>query len=297
MVADPMNLWNDYYIARSIPDALDALAESQGTSQVIAGGTDLLLDLQQGRHDPVYRLVDVTEIPEMGRIEIKQGELFIGAAATHKKISQSELVRKHGYALAVASGMVGGPQVRNTATIGGNVAHGLPAADGTIALMALDAFAEVVSTSGARRLPLADLFLGPGKSTLQQGNQILKGFYIQLNQPAQASAFQRVMRPQGVAIAILNVAIWLQRNESTIEDIRIVMGPAGPVPRRLSVMESVLRGREICQETLSEARSMMLGETNFRTSRHRSTKTYRQEMASVLFENTLHRAYNLSQIG
>jgi len=297
MVADPMNLWNDYFVARSIHDALEAMVESQGTARIIAGGTDLLLDLQQGRSDPVHLLVDVTEIPEMGKIEIRQGELFIGAAVTHKKITQSELIREHGYALAIASGLIGGPQVRNSATLGGNVAHALPAADGTIALMALDASAEIVSTSGTRRLPLADLFLGPGKSILQEENQILTGFYMDLRQPGQASAFQRVMRPQGVAIAILNIAIWLQRKQNVIEDIRIVMGPAGPVPRRLSAMESVLIEQEICQDTLASARSAMLGETNFRTSRHRSTKNYRQEMGSVLFEDTLHRAFELSQVG
>lgn len=296
MVADPMNLWNDYFIARSIHDALDALVESQGAARIIAGGTDVILDLQQGRSNPVHLLVDVSEIPEMGKIEIRQGELFIGAAVTHKKISQSNLIRRHGYALAVASGLIGGPQVRNTATIGGNVAHALPAADGTIALMALDAKAEVVSTSESRRVPLADLFLGPGKSILQEGNQILTGFYIDLHQPCQASAFQRVMRPQGVAIAILNIAIWVQRKDSAIEDIRIVMGPAGPVPHRLAAMESVLRGQGICQDALAAARSAMLGETNFRTSRHRSTQNYRQEMASVLFEDTLHRAFSLSQV-
>ncbi len=295
LVADPMNLWNEYYIARSISDALKALSESHGVARIIAGGTDLLLDLQQGRGEHVYRLVDVTGIPEMGIIEIRNGELFIGAAATHKNISQSNLVHKHGYALAVASGLIGGPQVRNTATIGGNVAHALPAADGTIALMALDASAEVVSTSGTKRLPLVDLFLGPGESILQQGNRILTGFYLKLNQPGQASAFRRIMRPQGVAIAILNTAIWIQMGGNVVEGVRIVMGPAGPVPRRLTATEAVLMGQSISDEILEEAISSIHEETKFRTSRHRSTKEYRLDMAAVLFEDTIKQAIWISQ--
>jgi carbon-monoxide dehydrogenase medium subunit len=193
--------------------------------------------------------------------------------------------------------MIGGPQVRNTATIGGNVAHALPAADGSIALMALDATVEIVSSAGTRRLPMADLFLGPGKSILHHGSQILTGFYINLRQSGQASAFRRIMRPQGVAIAILNVAVWLQRNGDILDDIRISIGPSGPVPRRLSAMEMALRGRDINVESLSDAKSAMLNETNFRTSRHRSTREYRQDMAEVLFEETLLSAFKSAKGG
>lgn len=173
-----MTLWQNYHIARSIDDALEALAKAPGDSQIIAGGTDLLLDIQQGRHAPVHTLVDVTEISEMMRLAILDDELFVGASVPHKLIVTSPLITTHCAALAEASGMIGGPQVRNSATIGGNVAHALPAADGTIALMALDASAEIADASGRRRIPLGSLFEGPGKSTLRHQFEILTGFYV-----------------------------------------------------------------------------------------------------------------------
>jgi carbon-monoxide dehydrogenase medium subunit len=133
--------------------------------------------------------------------------------------------------------------VRNVATLGGNVAHALPAADGTIALLALDATAEIVSLEGRRRVPMEQLFAGPGQSTLQPRGEILVGFLLQRRGPGQASAFRRVMRPQGVAIAILNTAIWLERQEGCIRDIRIAVGPAGPTPFRARQTEATLRGK------------------------------------------------------
>ena len=149
-----MSLWKNYYIARSVTDALEVLEGSSGNCAIAAGGTDLFLELQQGKREHVDTIIDVTEIPHLCSIEIRNGELFIGAAVNHRRISQSKVIKEHCSALAIASGLIGGPQVRNVATIGGNVAHALPAADGTIALMALDAHAEVVNTHVKTSLPL-----------------------------------------------------------------------------------------------------------------------------------------------
>ena len=148
-----MNLWQNYHLAQSVDDALHALTNAPGDALIIGGGTDLLLDLQQGRHPPVHTLVDVTQIPEMTKLEIRAGELWIGAGVPHRKIVQAPLVREHAQALHEACGLIGGPQVRNTATLGGNVAHSPPAADGTIALMSLDAQAEIAGLNGRRRVP------------------------------------------------------------------------------------------------------------------------------------------------
>ncbi|MBC8496104.1 MAG: FAD binding domain-containing protein, partial [Chloroflexi bacterium] len=161
-----MNLWKKYHNSQTVSDALQVLADAPGEAILIAGGTDLMLDLQQGNRPPVHTLVDVTAIPEMTALEIRDGELFIGASVPHARITKSSIVQEHAAALATASGLVGGPQVRNTATLGGNVAHALPAADGTIALIALDAEAEVASLGERRRVPLEQLFAGPGESTL-----------------------------------------------------------------------------------------------------------------------------------
>ncbi len=289
-----MKLWENYHVAHSVDDALLVLKRAPGDAQIIAGGTDLLLDIQQGRHKPVHTFVDVNDIPEMTALEIRGGELFIGASVPHREITSSDVIQDHCRALATASGLIGGPQVRNTATIGGNVAHALPAADGTIALVSLDAQAEVASRSGQRRLPLVDLFLGPGESALKPRDEVLTGFYVGLSESGQASAFNRIMRPQGVAIAILNLAVWLHRTDDIIKDVRIAVGPSGPVPRRMLEAENVLRGQPLTDLSIARAHEAVLGEASFRTCRHRATEEYRRRMVGVLLDNTLREAFDRS---
>ncbi len=237
-----MTYWKNYHIAQDIADALQALAAAPGDVRIVAGGTDLLLDLQQGRHAPVDTLVDVTRVNEMCRLEVRQDGLYIGAGLPLNQVVASPLVLEHAQALHEAAGLVGGPQVRNTATLGGNVAHALPAADGTIALLALDAQAEVASLGWPPPHPDAGAVPGPGRSALDPRQDVLVGFYLPLRQAGQASAHHRVMRPQGVAIAILNMAVWLQREGDRIGEVRIALGPAGPIPQRARAAESALQG-------------------------------------------------------
>ena len=156
-----MNLWQQYLRPTSVTEAVTALTSAPGPALPLAGGTDILLDLQQGRHSPVHTIVDLTEIPEMKCLELRDGSLFIGAGVPLSRIARDPLVASHAQALIEACDLVGGPQVRNVATLGGNVAHALPAADGTIGLMCLDAQAEVAGTGGNRRVPMPDLSSAP----------------------------------------------------------------------------------------------------------------------------------------
>lgn len=282
-----MTAWKHYYLAKSVQDALQVLSAIQGSARPIAGGTDFLLDLQQGRHPPVDTLVDITHIPELNSLEIRQQELFIGAAAPLSKIVASPLVSQHARALSEACGLIGGPQVRNTATLGGNVAHALPAGDGTIALLALDAQAEIASGDGNRRVPVQELFSGPGRTSLDVRKEILSGFYLPLAKEMQSSTHRRVMRPQGVAIAILNMAVWVSRDQRGLADIRISVGPAGPVPLRARQTESFLRGQIPAEGIMEQATRVLLSEASFRTSPHRATAEYRQHIAGVLLKETL----------
>jgi CO/xanthine dehydrogenase FAD-binding subunit len=288
---DPMTLWQNYHVAYTVKDALEVLSSAQGISKIIAGGTDLLLELQQGRHPPVDTLVDITQIPEISKIEKQDFSIFIGSAVTHNIISESQVIQENCNALAIASGLIGGPQVRNTGTIGGNVAHALPAADATIALMALDAQAEITSLDGKKCVPLGDLFIGPGQSSLSQQSEILTGFYVPLSCPGQTSTFKRVMRPQGVAIAILNLALWMQINGDLIEETRLIIGPSGPIPKRLKSSEEVLRGVKLTSEIIDEVYHAVISETSFRTSRYRATKKYRELLTRVLLEEAINEVY------
>jgi CO/xanthine dehydrogenase FAD-binding subunit len=294
-----MTLWKNYHLAHTIPDAIQALATAPRPSRVISGGTDLLLDLQQGRHPPVHTLIDVSDVPEMGVIEIRQEHLFVGAAVPLNRVIHTPLVSEHSPALVEACALIGGPQVRNTATLGGNVGHALPAGDGTIALLSLGALAEIADANGCRQVPLENLFEGPGRSTLILERELITGFYLPLRSPrteqsGQGSAFRRVMRPQGVAIAILNMGVWVERHRDRIADIQIAVGPAGPVPHRARQAEQVLRDCAYGLEIFPPAYQAILAEAKFRTSPHRATFEYRQQMTRHLLDETLHAAWERS---
>jgi len=290
-----MSIWKHYHLATSIQDALQTLAQAHEPSRLIAGGTDLLLDLQQGRHSPVDTLVDITQVPDLTCLEVRNHSLFIGAAVPLNVITTSPLILENARALATASGLVGGPQVRNTATLGGNVGHALPAGDGTIALVALDAQVEVASLEGIRQVPILELFLGPGKSILNPVKELLTGFYLPLHSPGEGSAFSRVMRPQGVALPILNVAIWLRQGITGIEDVRVALGPAGPVPQRGYAAERVLCGMPFSEEICLKAAIALQKQVHFRTSPHRASAGYRHHLIDSLFRDVLFEAWQASE--
>ena len=136
-------------------------------------------------------------------------------------------------------------------------------------------------------MPMATLFRGPGESTLLPNEEILTGFYLPLRKPGQGSAFKRIMRPQGVAIAILNLAVWIHMHGDSILDIRIAAGPSGPVPRRLEKAEAAVRGKPLSAHVIAAAHEAALGEVSLRTSRHRATREYREDMVGVLLKTTL----------
>lgn len=278
-----MNYWDQYLLPKSINEALAMLHEGDGNAKVIAGGTDLLLDILQKRHPAVEVLIDITQIPEMRVIEHENDRIYVGGGATHNEIMANPLLQQNAQCLVQASSLIGGNQVRNVATIGGNVAHALPAGDGSIALLALDAEAEIASRASRRWIALEDLFLGPRKPAFDSHKEILVRFRFPLLEAGESTIFQRVMRPQGMAIAILNMATWMRKSvEGIIEDIRIAIGPAGPKPLRARKTEESFRGKEVNEETLSEAVIALLEEVRLRTSPHRATRAYREHLLSVL---------------
>ena len=286
-----MTLWQSYLQPKTLAEALHAFATAPKPVIPIAGGTDLLLDLDQGRHPPVQTLVDVTGIQELLALEIRGSRLFIGAGIPVGRITVDSLVSNHAQALIEACILIGGPQVRNVATLGGNVAHALPAADGTIALLALDAQVEITGISGNRLLPFSDMFLGPGKSVLKHGEEIIVGFYLPLKIANQASCFKRIMRPQGVALPIINLAIWLHREEDTINDIRIAVGPGAPTPWRALDAERLVMGKAINEDNTDAALESLLNHIGFRSSPRRASSDYRRHLVESLFRDTLSTAW------
>jgi len=287
-----MNLWQEYKRPASISEAIQALTSATGSVMPIAGGTDLLLDLKQGRHAPVHTLIDLTFVTEMKALELRGDELYIGAAVAVNRVATDPLVGTHAQALVEAANLIAGPQVRNTATIGGNVAHALPAADGTIALTALNAQAEVASPAGTRRVPFTSLFAGPGKSSLNKSEEIIAGFYLPLTKKGQASCFKRIMRPQGVALPILNCAVWLEREGEIVKDIHIAVGPGGPIPFRATEAEDTLRGQSFNEETFARTIEALLAQAKFRTSARRASADYRKHIVGGLFSDVFEAAWS-----
>jgi xanthine dehydrogenase FAD-binding subunit len=287
-----MNLWQNYVRPKNLTEAMDAFANAPRPLMPIAGGTDILLDLEQGRHSPVQTLIDVTSVAEMTLLEQRGDELYIGAAVPVNRVATTPEVAHHAQALIEACNLIAGPQVRNVATLGGNVAHALPAADGTIALLALNAVVEVASAAGTRRVPFKELFLGPGKSSLKHGEELLVGFHVPLITPHQASCFKRIMRPQGVALPILNCAVWLERENDTIKDVRIAVGPGGGTPFRATQAEDVLRGKTLNAKTFESALDALLAQAQFRTSARRASADYRRHIVGGLFKDVIETAWS-----
>jgi len=274
---------------------MEALASAPKPLAPIAGGTDLLLDLEQGRHPPVQTLVDITEVKELLALELRNDSLFLGAGVPIHQLVLNPLTGTHAQALVEACNLIGGPQVRNVATLGGNVAHALPAADGTIALLALAAEAEIASMSGTRRVPFAGLFLGPGRSVLKHGEELLVGFYLPLAKNEQASCFKRIMRPQGVALPIINLAIWLERADDKVGKIRIAVGPGAATPWRAHQAEKSLVGKSLNKESFDDALEALLAHVGFRSSPRRASADYRRHLVATLFRDTVEAAWERAE--
>lgn len=289
-----MHLWQEFRQPNSISEAIEDLINAPAPVVPIAGGTDLLLEMRQGRHEAANTLIDLTSVPEMNVIEKRGDSLYIGACVPVSQILASTLVNNNAEALIEACDLIAGPQVRNTATLGGNVAHALPAADGTIALAALGASAEIANRDGLRKLPFLELFLGPGKSAIDKTSELIAGFYIPLSHKGQASAFKRIMRPQGVALPILNCAVWLDGDERTVKDIRIAIGPGGPTPFRATVAELLMKNKILDEELIREAVKKVLEQGSFRTSPRRATSEYRKHVVAGLFSDTFNQAWERS---
>jgi carbon-monoxide dehydrogenase medium subunit len=228
----------------------------------------------------------------MTALEVRGDELYIGASVPVNRVATTPEVIIHARALTEACNLIAGPQVRNVATLGGNVAHALPAADGTIALLALNAQAEVAGLTRTRRVPFKELFVGPGKSSLKHGEELLVGFHLPLCAPHQSSCFKRIMRPQGVALPIINLAIWLERTSDVISQIRIAVGPGGPTPWSGTETEKVLIGNPLNDETFNVAVEALLAQVGFRSSARRASSDYRRHIVIGLFKDVLETAWS-----
>jgi carbon-monoxide dehydrogenase medium subunit len=294
--------WDEYHLPTTLDDALALLARYDGRARVVGGGTDLFLDLKEefytGARPHYAALIDVTRIAGANEIREQDGWIVIGCAVTHTQVVASPLIRARATALAEASGVVAGAQIRNAGTVVGNVAHALPAADSALALAIFDAEVQVVncrsSVSGQEWQPIASLYQGPGKSAVDSTREIITAIRFRPTGVNEGSAFTRIMRPQGIALPILGMAARIQsaiRNtQYTIESVAISAGPVAPTLFRATRTEEFLRGKALDEATLEHAARVLLSEAQPRTSAHRATREYRIELLPTMLRDVLTRA-------
>ena len=269
-----------------------------GRARVVGGGTDLLLEIQQGQKPVVEAMVDTSRIAGLDRISNEDDHIVIGCAVTHTQIVSDETIIRSGTCLVEGCGVIGGPQVRNVATLAGNIAHAMPAGDGSIGLLALGGEIEVADTGGHRWMPLREAFLGPGKSAIDHHRALLTRLRFPPTQAREGSAFTRIMRPQGVALPMISMAARLRLDdEDSITSIRISLGPAGPVPYLAEPAMELLMGETASPDQFGSAAEAILSSVPLRSSKHRATREYRAEMIRTHLPVILARAAERARSG
>ena len=292
-----MKLWNHYHTPHTVDEAVDLLSRYAGLAKIVAGGTDLLVDMRADYHAPHEALIDITRIPDMAAITRDGDTITLGAGVTHAQIVKSADLRANATCLVEGCGVIGGPQVRNVGTIGGNVAHALPAGDGTTSLVALDAEAEVIKDGIRQWLPIRDLFRGAGQSLLDSSRDLLIRFRFKPTASGQATAFARIMRPQGVALPVLGCAVWVSVAEGKFANARVCVAPSAPIPMRAEDVEDLLLGAPANAESIEAAITTAQATLKLRTSKYRATADYRYEMVAVLLRKTLTKAVERAETG
>lgn len=286
--------WHGYHLAQSVDEALSVLESYRGKAQVIAGGTDLALQIKE-RERNVGALVDISRLPDLKEVREDGVHLRIGALCTHSQLAQSSLIRLKATALAEAAASIGSPQIRNIGTVGGNVVNAQPAADTSIALLALDAKAVIRSSRGKETRLLEEMFVTVGRSAVDSRSQILTEFLIPLGSGFTASSFQRLARRKAVALPILNVAVSLElrQDRQSFERVNIAVGPVAPVPWRAREAEAVLKAAPTTEEVIRQACSLAAEKATPRDSL-RGSATYRKQMVKVLVYRAIRAAIERS---
>jgi CO/xanthine dehydrogenase FAD-binding subunit len=272
----------DYKIPKTLSEACNLLWDYGDQARLIAGGTDLVIALRNGDLKPSC-LIDVTNIPELRKIEERNGRIFIGAAATHSEIASSSIIKKYGRILSDAVAEIGSPQIRNVGTIGGNIINASPAADTLPPLMVLDAVARVTSREGEKEVPLPLLFKGPYETNLKPHEILINVSFKKLSSVMKTS-FVRLARREAMAIARMSVAVILQREKGKrqLKEVRISLGSVTPTPQRITDAEAILRGRTPDEERLKIA-SKKISEVMIQHSGVRPTTSYKAPVVEALF--------------
>ncbi|MGQ9787857.1 MAG: FAD binding domain-containing protein [Candidatus Hadarchaeaceae archaeon] len=278
----------EYFEPVNISEAVSLLQKYGDDAKIIAGGTDLLVDIKEEKIKPKF-LVSVMKIPDLRCIVEDGMELSIGAATTLAEIEESQIIKERYGLICEAVKELGTVQVRNMATIGGNICNAIPSADMPPALVALDARLKIVGVNGERTLQLEEFFVGVRKTRLK--NELLKEIVVKRPPERSGTAFIKLARTSE-DLAIFNTAVRVKLNKDNIcEEARIVVGGGiGPTVLRSKEAEKFIEGRRLDEETINKAAEVSAQGLQCRADSIRAPPEYKIEVGKVLVRRALMRA-------
>jgi CO/xanthine dehydrogenase FAD-binding subunit len=280
----------EYFQPGSLKEAVDLMTEYGNVGKVLAGGTDVLVNMKNGRIAPEV-LVDIRQIAELKHMNGKDG-LSIGAAVLVRSVELSTTVAQKYTALAEAAGLLGPLQNRLMATICGNVCTASPSADAPPALLAFDAEASIIGPSGERVVPL-DQFFVRSKTTVLDPSEILTRIVLPEPAPGLGSAFMKVARV-AADISTVNTAVALERENDCFRSCRIVLGSVAVTPIRSKPAEEALEGQPYSKDLIEHASTLasMEVQPSKRARLGRSTPEYRRGAIKSLVRDAIQKAWD-----
>lgn len=233
--------------ASSQSNAIEMFSKLGPATRYIAGGTDLMIQLTRKRRSASH-VIDISGIKALRELEVRQDKLIVGALVTHKELDLYPQVKESFPAIRLAAQVVGGHQIRNVGTVGGNLANASPAADMSAAFLALGATVNLVGSNGRRQVSIDEFFTGPGKSVLEDG-ELIESVEVPLPAGASANTFLKAGRRKAMEISLVCVGMKVDVDHSgVVTKARVSLGSVGPTTMRAAACEQVLIGRKLDEE-------------------------------------------------
>jgi xanthine dehydrogenase iron-sulfur cluster and FAD-binding subunit A len=274
-------MWNEYIGVTRVEEALKILAERGEKARIIAGSTDLILEMERGLRKGIETLVDVTRIPDLDQILLDEdGNIHLGPLVTHNHCVASKLIRESAFPLAQATWEVGSPQIRNRGTITGNLITASPANDTITPLMALGANVLLRSLNSERLVPLNDFYTGVRK-TVMRPDEMLVDITFPATQANQRGTFLKFALRRAQAISLVNVAVILTFERGMVTKASITMGAVAPIIIHAADAEKFLVGKNLDDKVIEQAAELVAGACR-PISDLRSSAAYRKSMVKVI---------------
>ena len=279
-------MWQAYYSVSSLDEALALLDEYQQRARIVAGGTDLIIEMERRQHPQLQVLIDITRVKGLEQISLDGGSIRLGPLVTHNHVVGSPLIRRRALPLAQASWEVGAPQIRNRATIAGNLITASPANDTITPLIAMDAELTLASVDGERTIPLRDFYTGFRQTALRP-NELLSAIRFPALDKGQRGVFLKLGLRRAQAISVVDAAVVLRLDEnSRVTSARITLGSVAPTIISAPLAEQALTGRQLDGETIAQA-GRLAAQTANPIDDIRGSAEYRSEMVKALVVRAL----------